>query len=96
MFTHIHCATLSLVGSQFILINSCIPTWALLSRFKQYLINTFIFGMFGSSLTDVCLKRCTKQNRHSHSVAESKNCMVDSVKGMLTIFVSSNEISVCY
>ena len=40
MFTHIHCATLSLVGSQFILINSFIPTWALLS-FKQSLIHLF-------------------------------------------------------
>ena len=35
MFTHIHCATLFLVGSLFILINSFIPRWALLSRFKQ-------------------------------------------------------------
>ena len=41
MFTHIHYATLSLVGSQFILINSFIPTWALLSRFKQNLIHLF-------------------------------------------------------
>ena len=41
MFAHIHCATLSLVRSQFILINSFIPTWALLSRFKQYLIHLF-------------------------------------------------------
>ena len=50
-FTHIHCATLSLVGSQFILINLFIPTWTFLSRFKQYLI---YFGMFGSSLTIFC------------------------------------------
>ena len=41
MFTHIHCATLCLAGSQFILIN--LFTWALLSRFKQNL-NTFILG----------------------------------------------------
>ena len=50
MFTHIHCANLSLVTSQFILINSFILTWALLSWFKQYLIHLF-FGIFGSSLT---------------------------------------------
>ena len=31
----------SLVGSQFILIKSSIPVWALLSRFKQYLIHLF-------------------------------------------------------
>ena len=45
MFTHIHCATLSLVGSQFILIliNSLISTWALLSRFKQNLIHLYVF-----------------------------------------------------
>ena len=41
IMTLMHCATLSLVGSQFILINSSIPTWALLSRFKQYLIHLF-------------------------------------------------------
>ena len=40
-FTHLHCATLSLVGSQYILMNSSIPTWALLSRFKQYLMHLF-------------------------------------------------------
>ena len=41
MLTHIHCADLSLVGSQFILINSFIPTWALLSGFKHNLIHLF-------------------------------------------------------
>ena len=41
MFTHIHCATLSLVGSQFIFLNSCILTWALLSSFKQNLMHLF-------------------------------------------------------
>ena len=52
MFTHIHCATLSLVGSQFILMNSFIPTWALLSRFKQYLIHLFwdVWTFFDSLL----------------------------------------------
>ena len=34
-----HCSTLFLVGSQFIFKNSFIPTWALLSRFKQYLMH---------------------------------------------------------
>ena len=42
MFTHIHCETLSLVGSQFIFNKfTQIPTWALLSRFKQNLIHLF-------------------------------------------------------
>ena len=40
-FTHIHCATLSLIGSQFTLINSFIPTRALFFRFKQNLIHLF-------------------------------------------------------
>ena len=52
--------------------------------------------MFGSSLIVFCLKRGTKQNRHSHSVAESKNCTVNDVKAVLKIFVSGKEISVCY
>ena len=30
-----------LVGSQFIFKNSFVPTWALLSRFKQYLMHLF-------------------------------------------------------
>ena len=52
MFTHIHCATLSLVGSQFTLINSFIPTWALLSRLKQYLKHLFwdVWILFDSLL----------------------------------------------
>ena len=94
MFRYIHCATLSLLGSQFILINSFIPTLALLSRFKQYLIHSFcdVWISFDSLL----FKRDTKQNRHSHSVAESKNCTVNDVKGVLKIFVSSKEILICY
>ena len=36
-----HCSTLFLVGSQFILKNSFVPMWALLSRFKQYLMHLF-------------------------------------------------------
>ena len=47
--------------------------------------------MCGSSLTVFCLKRGTKQNRHSHSVAESKNCKVNGVKGVLKILVSGEE-----
>ena len=45
------------------------------------------FEMFGSSLTVFCLKRGTKQNRHSQSVAESKNCTVNDVKAVLKIFL---------
>ena len=36
-----HCSTLFLVGSQFIFKNSFVLMWALLSRFKQYLIHLF-------------------------------------------------------
>ena len=36
-----HCSTLFLVGSQFIFKNSFVPMWALLSRFKQYLMHLF-------------------------------------------------------
>ena len=39
--TQMHCSTLFLVGSQFIFKNSFVPTWALLSRFKQYLMHLF-------------------------------------------------------
>ena len=95
MFTHIHYATLSLVGSQFFF-NKFIYTYrGLLSRFKQNLIYIY-FGMFGSSLTVVCLKRGTKQNRHSHSVAGSKNCTVNDVKAVLKSFPSGKEILVSY
>ena len=94
MFTYIHCATLSLVGSQCILINSFIPTWALLSRFKQNLIH--LFWDVWIFLTVFHLKRGTKQNRHSHSVAESKNCTVNDIKAVSKIFVSGKEILVCY
>ena len=39
--TQMHCSTLFLVGSQFIFKNSFVPMWALLSRFKQYLMHLF-------------------------------------------------------
>ena len=36
-----HCSNLSLVGSQFILLNPFIPTWSLFPMFKQNLIHLF-------------------------------------------------------
>ena len=48
--------------------------------------------MFGSSLTVFD----SQQNRHSYSVAESKNCTVNGIKGVLKIFVSGKEILFCY
>ena len=47
-----------------------------LKEFKNVYTNSFI---------PFCLKRGTKQNRHSHSVAESKNCTVNDVKGVFKI-----------
>ena len=41
IFTEIHFKNLSFVGNQFILFSSFISIWALLSRFKQYLIHLF-------------------------------------------------------
>ena len=41
MLTQMHCSTLFLVGSQFSFKNSFVSMWALLSRFKQYLMHLF-------------------------------------------------------
>ena len=86
-----HCSTLFLVGSQFIFKNSFVPMWALLSRFKQYLMHLY-FGQFVSSLIVVCLAKGTMQRRHSQSVAGSRRYIVSVIKKVIEIFVYGREI----
>ena len=85
-----HCSTLFLVGSQFIFKNSFVPTWALLSRFKQY--QCTYFGLFVSSLIVVCSEKGTMQRRHSQSVAGSRHYIVSVIKKVIEIFVYGREI----
>ena len=44
IITEKHCKNISFVGDQLIFLSSFIHTWALLSRFKQYLI-TFLLSV---------------------------------------------------
>ena len=85
-----HCSTLFLVGSQFIFKNSFVPMWALLSRFKQYLMHLFwaICILFDC----VCSAKGTMQHRHSQGVAGSRRYIVSVVKKVIEIFVYGREI----
>ena len=85
-----HCSTLFLVGSQFIFKNSFVHTWALLSRFKQYLMHLFwaICILFDCRL----FSKGTMQRRHSQSVAGSRCYIVSVVKKVIEIFVYGREI----
>ena len=81
-----HCSTLFLVGSQFIFKNSFVPMWALLSRFKQYLMHLF----WAICILFDC--RLFLQHRHSQSVAGSRRYIVSVVKKVIEIFVYGREI----
>ena len=84
-----HCSTLFLVGSQFIFKNLFVPMWALLSRFKQYLMHLF---------WAICiLFHCRLFSKRYHaaqaqSVAGSRHYIVSIVKKVIEIFVYGREI----
>ena len=87
-----HCSTLFLVGSQFIFKNSFVPMWALLSRFKQYLMHLFwaICILFDCRLFSKGYHAALV--RHSQSVAGSRHYIVTLVKKVIEIFVYGREI----
>ena len=85
-----HCSTLFLVGSQFIFKNSFVPMWALLSRFKQYLMH--LFWAFCILFDCRLFRKGTMQRRHSQSGAGSRRYIVSVVKKAIEIFVYGREI----
>ena len=85
-----HCSTLYLVGSESIFKNSFVPMWALLSRFKQYLMHLFwaICILFDCRL----FSKGYHATQASQSVAGSRRYIVSVVKKVIEIFVYGREI----
>ena len=73
-----HCSTLFLVGSQFIFKNSFVPMWALLSRFKQYLMHLFFWKRFGGTYRK--MKTSFHYQTTEHCLATDNNRSTSSWK----------------